>query len=50
MVCMKVFLEYGEQNYQYVKLNWKRYLDDGQIFWKKSLGPIDKFLGFFKQS
>ena len=40
----KVFLEYGEQTYQYVKLNWKRYLDDGQIFWKKSFGPIDKFL------
>ena len=40
----KVFLEYGENVYQYIKLNWKRYLDDGQIFWKKSFGPIEKFV------
>ena len=40
----KIHKEYGEDIFQYVKQNWKRYLDDGQIFWKKSFGPIEKFV------
>ena len=39
-----VFKEYGELVFNYVKQNWKRYLDDGQIFWKKSFGPIQHFV------
>ena len=40
----RVFIEYGQHVFDYVKLNWKRYLDDGQIFWKKSFGPIENFV------
>ena len=40
----KVFKEYRENIFHFVKQNWKRYLDDGQIFWKKSFGPIEKFV------
>ena len=40
----KVFQEFGENIFHFVKLTWKRYLDDGQIFWKKSFGPIEKFV------
>ena len=41
----KVFEKYGEKVYNYVKLYWKRFLDDGQIMWQKSFGPIEDFVG-----
>ena len=40
----KVYEEFGETIFHYVKQNWKRFLDDGQIFWRKSFGPIEKFV------
>lgn len=35
--------KYGEAVEQYVIENWKRFLDDGFILWKKSFGPISEF-------
>ena len=40
----KVFERFGESTHNYVKLYWKRFLDDGQIMWKKSFGPIEEFV------
>ena len=40
----KVYETYGEEVYRFVKLYWKRFLDDGQIFWRKSFGPIEDFV------
>ena len=40
----KVFQKYGEKVYTYVKIYWKRFLDDGQILWQKSFGPITDFV------
>ena len=40
----KVFEKYGEIVYKFVKLYWRRFLDDGQIFWRKSFGPIEDFV------
>ena len=30
----KVKEKYGDNIHDYVKCNWKRFLDDGQIMWK----------------
>ncbi|NQY54727.1 MAG: GIY-YIG nuclease family protein [Campylobacteraceae bacterium] len=35
---------YGENIQKYVISNWKRFLDDGQILWKKSFGNIEDFV------
>ena len=40
----KVLEKYGEDIHDYVKNHWKRFLDDGQLFWKKSFGPIQEFV------
>ena len=40
----KVGEKYGEDVKKYVIKNWKRFLDDGQIMWKKSFGPIEDFI------
>ena len=36
--------KYGEAVQKYVLLNWKRFLDDGFILWKKSFGEIGEFI------
>lgn len=40
----KVFLKYGAEAHDYIKIYWKRFLDDGQIMWKKSFGPVEEFV------
>ena len=40
----KVREKYGENIEKYVRANWKRFLDDGHILWKKSFGPIQEFI------
>ena len=31
---------FGEEIHNYVVKNWKRFLDDGQILWRKSFGEL----------
>ena len=40
----KVKSKYGESIERYVRTNWKRFLDDGHILWKKSFGPVQEFV------
>ena len=40
----KVFEKYGQETHDYIKIYWKRFLDDGQIMWKKSFGPVEDFV------
>ena len=40
----KVKSKYGETIERYVRTNWKRFLDDGHILWKKSFGPVQEFV------
>ena len=40
----KVKEKYGEGVEKYVIKHWKRFLDDGQIMWKKSFGEISEFI------
>ena len=35
---------FGEEIHNYVVKNWKRFLDDGQILWRKSFGDISLFI------
>ena len=41
---LKVREKYGVEIEKYVIQNWKRFLDDGHILWKKSFGPISEFI------
>ena len=36
--------KYGNYIYEYVIKNWKRFLDDGFIVWKKSFGEVNGFI------
>ena len=36
--------KYGNDTYQYVINNWKRFIDDGFIIWKKSFGEVSGFI------
>ena len=40
----KVFEKYGQVVHDFIKCYWKRFLDDGQIMWKKSFGPVEEFV------
>ena len=40
----KVQETYGDVIVKYVRENWKRFLDDGHILWKKSFGPVEEFI------
>ena len=40
----KVKNTFDENVQKYVIQNWKRFIDDGQICWKKSFGDFNKFL------
>ena len=36
--------KFGVEAYNFVKKSWLRFLDDGFIVWKKSLGPVSEFI------
>ena len=36
--------KYGDYIYEYVIKNWKRFLDDGFIVWRKSFGEVSGFI------
>ena len=36
--------KYGDSVCQYVVRNWKRFIDDGFIMWKKSFGNVSEFI------
>ena len=40
----KVREKYGVEVEKYVIQNWKRFLDDGHILWKKSFGLVSDFI------
>ena len=40
----KIKETFGDEVQDYVIKNWKRFLDDGQILWKKSFGDISNFV------
>ena len=40
----KVKNTFHENVQKYIIQNWKRFIDDGQICWKKSFGGFNKFL------
>ena len=45
----KVKNTFGNNVEIYVKNNWKRFIDDGQICWKKSFGDFNKFVSILNQ-